>query len=289
MPEKKSMASNAGAIAEWAAMVNAEHEQTDRVRTDDPNADSWKNLAHRFTPAERSKAYQDATLLAVMKFVRPEDTVMDVGAGAGRLAVPLAENCRRVIAVEPSEAMRARLAEQAKAWGVSNLEIIDARWPEWPRTEPASAEVVICAHVIYTTQEIEPFLRALTQASTRDVIVIVFEEPAMANYLPLWELVYGDERIALPSLSELKDVLQQMTVTYDTIPLVEWKPRPFADAESAYEESMTRLFLSPGSDGAKKLASVLPDQLIPGGDGLRFRWARPHRPWLVRWSSSERA
>lgn len=185
--------------------------------------------------------------------------------------------------------MRARLAEQAKAWGVGNLEIVDARWPQWPGTEPASAEVVICAHVIYTTEKIEPFLRALTREATRDVILIVFEEPAMANYLPLWKLVYGDERIALPSLNECKDVLQQMSISYDAIHLAEWEPRPFTDAESAYEEAMTRLFLSSGSDGAEKLASVLPDQLIPDGDGLRFKWAKPHRPWLVRWSASEGA
>lgn len=74
MPEKKAMASDTDAITAWAARVKAEHEQTDRVRTDDPNADTWKKLAHRFTPADRPKAYQDATLLAVMKYVRPEDS-----------------------------------------------------------------------------------------------------------------------------------------------------------------------------------------------------------------------
>lgn len=273
-------AKSGDAIADWAATVRAEHEQADRVRTDDPGADRWKNLAHRFAPAQREQALQDETLRAVMKFVRPEDTVLDVGAGAGRLAVPLAEICRRVTAVEPSEAMRARLADQAAAWGVSNLEIVAATWEE---AEVSPAEVVVCAHVIYTTQEIEPFLRKLTAASTRDVIVFVFEEPAMANYFPLWKQVYGEERIALPSLPELKQVLRQMGVDYRAEPLPEWAPRPFKDAGSAFEESMTRLFLSPGTDGALRLAAALPDVLVPAGEGLKFTWAKPHRPWLVRW------
>jgi 2-polyprenyl-3-methyl-5-hydroxy-6-metoxy-1,4-benzoquinol methylase len=285
MRENNPMANNnSAAISSWATKVTTEHEQADRVRTDDPDADSWKKLAHRFVPADRAQAFKDETLIAVLNYIRPQDTVLDVGAGAGRLAVPLAEKCSHLTAVEPSEAMRARLTEQAAAWDVKNLEIVNANWPS---VEIEPAEVVICAHVIYTTREIERFLRKLTEASRRDVIVIVFEEPAMANYFPLWKLVYGEKRIALPSLPELKDVLEQMGVAFQAEPLAEWESRPFKNAESAFEESMARLFLSPGSEGAKKLASVLPDALIPTGDGLRFTWANSHRPWLVRWGSSD--
>ncbi len=287
MPDNQLMASSRDAIARWAKTVRTEHEQADCVRSDDPGVDSWKKLAHRFVPADRAQAFQDETLIAVMKFVRPDDTVLDVGAGAGRLAIPLAEKCRQITAVEPSEAMRMRLTAQAESWNVSNLKIVDARWPDLAESEAEvePADVVICAHVIYTAQQIEPFLRKLAQKSKRDVIVIVFEEPAMANYFPLWELVYGEERIALPCLPELKNVLEQIGMDYDSESLPEWESRPFEDADSAYEESLARLFLSPGSPGAEKLASVLPSALVPFGVGLRFKWSRPHRPWLVRWSA----
>jgi 2-polyprenyl-3-methyl-5-hydroxy-6-metoxy-1,4-benzoquinol methylase len=283
MPDNNGSTDNGDAISSWSTQVIEEHAQADRVRSDDPNADNWKKLAHRFAPAERKQALQDESLIAVLKYIRPADTVLDVGAGAGRLAVPVAESCKHVTAVEPSEAMRERLAEQARAWGVTNLEIVGSTWEE---AEVKPADVVICAHVIYTAREIELFLRKLTEASRRDVIVIVFEEPAMANYFPLWELVYGEKRIFLPTLPELRDVLAQMDISYDAEPLPTWESRPFKDAESAHEESMTRLFLSPGSDGATRLAEVLPDTLVPVGDGVRFKWATPHRPWLVRWNGS---
>ena len=101
----------------WAARVAAEHEQADRVRSDDPGRDFWRGLAHRFVAGSREEAYRDETLVALLPIVKGDDTILDVGAGAGRLAVPLAEHCKRVIAVEPSEAMRERLVEQARAWG----------------------------------------------------------------------------------------------------------------------------------------------------------------------------
>ncbi len=271
--------------AKWAKTVRAEHEQTDRVRSDNPDADHWKKLAHRFAPATRDRAFQDETFQAIKKYVRPDDTVLDVGAGAGRLALPLADICRHVTAVEPSEAMQARLTEQADGWGLDNLSVVASTWED---AEADAADVVICAHVVYTVRNISEFLGKLSQHAQREVIVVLFEQPAMANYFELWKKVYGEERIPLPSLSELKKVLEEMHVSFDTEPLSEWQSRPFADFDSAYEESLARLFITPIGDNSgltNKVRSVLEETLEPVEDGLLFKWARPHRPWLVRWST----
>lgn len=271
-------------FTQWAETVRTEHEQADRVRSDDPNADHWKKLAHRFAAATREKALQDETFIAVSKFVKETDTVLDVGAGAGRLAVPLAERCKHVTAVEPSEAMQSNLKNQVDAWGLKNLSVITATWEE---ADVEKADLVVCAHVVYTVIEIESFLRKLTTSSRRDVIVVVFDEPAMANYFPLWKLVYGEDRISLPTLPELKSVLQEMQIEFDVEQLPEWQSRPFPDIESAYEESLARLFISPNSANiaiTDRLKSALADSLVSAEGGLRFKWARPHRPQLVRWS-----
>lgn len=258
-----------------------EHSQADRVRADDPEADHWRGLAHRFAPSRREDAFQDETLKAILPLIQETDTLMDVGAGAGRLAVPLAESCKRVIAVEPSEAMRERLSEQAAAWNVSNLTIVGERWEE---AEVESADVVISAHVVYTVQEIETFLRKLTDHANREVIAVVFEEPAMSNYFPLWEKVHCEKRISLPSLPQLKEVLAEMGIEFTTQKLPEWNSRPFKDMEGAVEESMTRLFVGSDSEKAVKLSEAVEESIENHDSELRFRWTKPHRPWLVRWS-----
>ncbi len=283
MSSKTDLASTSAA-KRWAETVRAEHDQADRVRSDDPNTDHWKKLAHRFEPATREKAFNDETFVAISKFVNASDTVLDVGAGAGRLAVPLAERCVHVTAVEPSEAMQSRLQEQANAWGLENLSIVTSTWED---AEVEPADVVVCAHVVYTVEDISGFLNKLTTHSRREVLIVVFEEPAMANYFELWNLVYGEKRIQLPSLNELKEVLTELGVTLLAEPLPEWQSRPFLDLENAYEESLARLFITPNSnngDLTTKLKSALQESLVQSDDGLRFKWARPHRPWLVRWS-----
>ena len=268
----------------WADTVRREHEQADRFRTDDPSADHWKKLAHRFTPASREKAFEDETVQAVLKYAKPDDSILDVGAGSGRLAVPLADRCAKVTAVEPSEAMRERLALQAEEWGLENLEIVGDKWED---AEVEQADVVICAHVVYTVEPIREFIFKLLASSRREVLIVVFEEPAMANYFPLWELIYGEKRISLPSLHELESVLNEMNISFTSEPLPEWQSRPFADEESAFDESLARLFISPSNTSESvsgRLKKALAENLAESDDGLRFRWAKPHRPWLVRCS-----
>src|SRR5512142_2339613 len=51
----------------------------------------------------------------------PQDVVVELGAGTGALAIPVARGCRRLYAVEPSPAMRARLEEKARAAGADNV------------------------------------------------------------------------------------------------------------------------------------------------------------------------
>jgi SAM-dependent methyltransferase len=269
------------AAREWEETVTAEHAQADRVRAGDPQADHWRGLAHRFEPPKREDAFQDETLKALLPFIRPTDTVLDVGAGAGRLAVPLAERCGHVTAVEPSEAMRERMAEQAAAWGVTALSIVPGQWED-ATVEPA--DIVICAHVIYTVRDIVGFLRKLTDHARREVIVAVFEEPAMANYFQLWPETHGEKRISLPCLPELRAVLNEMDIEFTAQKLPEWESRPFKDLRNAVEESMARLFVGKSTAKAKTLTEAVERSLVESADGLRFNWAKPHQPWLVRWA-----
>jgi SAM-dependent methyltransferase len=55
-----------------------------------------------------------------------ESTLVDLGAGTGRLAVAAASHCRRVVAVDPSPAMLAVAREALTAAGCRNVELVAA-------------------------------------------------------------------------------------------------------------------------------------------------------------------
>ncbi len=97
--------------ANWRALVAGRDTQrgTDQ-RDGDPTRDPWRGRADRFATYSAELPPDDPLFLRLRAAVRPDDTVLDVGAGAGRYALPLAGLAGKVVAVEPSPAMRRHLA-----------------------------------------------------------------------------------------------------------------------------------------------------------------------------------
>jgi SAM-dependent methyltransferase len=71
-------------------------------------------------PAEEIRLLQDAGALG------PESSVVDLGAGSGQFALAVAEVCNRVVAVDVSPVMLARLREKLAGGEAENVETIDA-------------------------------------------------------------------------------------------------------------------------------------------------------------------
>ena len=98
------------AIEAWGEMVRVEHAQSDRRRGVRPT-DTWNQFAAQFK-ADPHRT-DDRTVEALRSRLVPGETLLDIGAGGGRLALPLALTCRSVTAVEPSPSMCAVLRETA--------------------------------------------------------------------------------------------------------------------------------------------------------------------------------
>ena len=145
------------AIDRWNHMVRIEHEQSDRMRgPTPPPADHWTEYAREFRADPRRTS--DPVMDHLLERVSPGQTVIDVGAGGGRLALPLALHCRRVVAVEPSPSMGAVLREAAAEFDVPNVDVVESDWKD---AAVDQADVILCSHVVYVVREIGEFVRKL--------------------------------------------------------------------------------------------------------------------------------
>ncbi len=116
------------ALDVWADRVRRNREQAERRRLVLPErGDFYAPIAAWFRADPRREG--DATLDALRALVTPDDTVLDIGAGGGRYALPLALHAREVVAVEPSEAMRSVLAEGMAEHGIDNIRVVETTWP----------------------------------------------------------------------------------------------------------------------------------------------------------------
>lgn len=92
---------------------------------------TWRRLlgdARRGLPRPDSVASDDDPLVALLRgWLSPESSLLDVRAGSGRYALPLAPLAHELIAVEPSAAMAEGLRAGVEARGIANLRLIERR------------------------------------------------------------------------------------------------------------------------------------------------------------------
>lgn len=106
-----------------------------RRRRDLDAMDYWNRMAGRFerwTGEERTRrrVARVLTWLEQQGALHPEMEVLDIGAGAGAFAVPLARRGARVTALEPAPAMLEALKRRVDAEGVSSIEFLCREWEE---------------------------------------------------------------------------------------------------------------------------------------------------------------
>jgi len=268
------------AAREWVAMVDAHRAQTERLREAVPERDAWKRRAREFRPHRRAEE-KDPAIDAILGYVRPGDTVLDIGAGGGRLAIPIARCCAEVVAVEPSEAMLAQLEAQAAEAGVTNIKTVASTWEE-AVVEPA--DIAMCCHV-YGLYNPESWVRKMEASARRRVIVIMFHRSTPPNMHPLWEPVHGEKRLQTPALSHFERLLAEMGIDYDKTMLPERPDRGYADFDAALQRSTRHLFVVPGSEKQERLKQALRESLVETPDGLQLRWASPMMPGLITWTT----
>lgn len=90
----------------------------------------WDNLRDAQRYWQDSLGWEQDRIKKMLQslVLSPHSHVLDIGAGPGVLAIPLAEKVEHVTAVEPSTAMMRVLQENLVRHGLSNVDSVQKRW-----------------------------------------------------------------------------------------------------------------------------------------------------------------
>ena len=196
------------ALEEWAeALASWEIPEAIRVRAP---VSPWGFPAEVFVHRAEGALDRAASLPArrALEVLPGGGSVLDVGAGAGAASLALAGRAGLIVAVDPSEEMlRAFLAiaERLRVKAVA----VTGTWPD-AAAEVEAADVVVCHHVLYNIQALEPFVRALTDRAWRRVVIEITTQHPTAWMSDLWMRFHSLERPKRPTSDDAARALREL-------------------------------------------------------------------------------
>ena len=252
-------------VAGWAARVRANREQAERVREAPDGGDFYAPVRALFVADPRR--LDDPILDALGEIARPDEMWLDIGAGAGRFALPLALRVREVIALDPSLGMLDALRDGAERHGIRNVRLIHARWPMDPGVGAAPrADVALIAHLGYDVEAIGAFLDAMEAAADRLCVAVMADRVPSALAGPFWPVVHGEQRAELPALGEFLAIVRARG-GYPSVALEHRQPRVFASRDTILAWLRNQLFVVAGSAADGRLVAELGRRMVSAEDG----------------------
>lgn len=256
------------AIERWATLVRARREQMDAqlASIGGPPRDWWAARAPSFTHGLGDVRQVPAFGLPQMvDRLERSDTVLDIGAGPGRYAVPLARVTRHVTLVEPSAGMAAGAREAFARAELENYTLIERSWPS-PRVPPATA--VLIAHVLSPIEDIATFIQRARDHAERWLFIVhgtvVEASDAVGRVIRAF---HGTPRVPQPDIAELLPVLRELGIAFEVTMGERRFPRRYATAADAARDVASTALVEQTPRALRRVQSLLARELRPLPDG----------------------
>jgi len=264
---------------DWNRVWRTHHAQ--KVMNERTGVKHWDKRAKDFTRAVTRDDYVEQFLN--MCDVRPGESVLDVGAAAGTLAVPLSAKASIVTALEPSHMMRMLLEERCIKDGVLNINAVEGRWEDdWDALGIGVHDVAIASRSLIVN-DLGMAIEKLQSHARRRVYLatLVDDGPFDRN------LIMAVGRDFNPGIDYIVvlNYLRQIGIYANLTFTVHREDRVFAGLDEAVEGLAWMVYEITEEERAR-LRDHLSRTLVPRGDHLAMPRTQTVR-WAVLWWDRE--
>jgi hypothetical protein len=272
--------------AERYAAIHDAAVAADRFADHRMPGDHWSDIAEMFRLDPRRP--WDQYLTTVAGFLEPSDRLLDVGGGAGRISLALADQVKEIVLVEPSDGMREQFIASRDEAGLTNARVT----PDWWMESAEIGEVVHISDVTYFVRDIVPFVAKLHDAASRRVIISVWRPTPGDMDNELRRILFGAEPVCWPGLPELAAVLWEMRLLPEILPLPEppwWIPEMLGGLTEVEAIDFALYRLDQDDAATRERISDNLDRIFQKtADGLKPVWFGEPRAMLLTWETGGR-
>ncbi|MBA7538177.1 2-methoxy-6-polyprenyl-1,4-benzoquinol methylase, mitochondrial [subsurface metagenome] len=226
---------NRAGIINWNELWKVMRSSSVWRRTlDEPAGSFWDKRAKQFNESMMQNRERAEKQIAKI-VLNPEYTVLDVGAGTGRLAIPVAKQVKSVTAIDPSKGMLACLQENMEKEDVENITCINKRWEDLELgVDIEPHDVVIASHSL-AMLDMQEALAKMDATAKKYVYVFTFAGRWMDG--GLWEKIHGETRPSWSDYIYLCNILHDMKIYAN----VEISDSDYEQRYKSLDEAVTKL------------------------------------------------
>lgn len=202
---------------DWTEIWKERQKLHELSKHSDDQSHNWnkRENAERYDSSSRSECDDRVQITIAGLDITKKSRVLDIGAGPGTLAIPLAPLVREVTAVEPGAGMISVLNERARREGITNITCIQKRWEDIdPASDLEGLYDVVVSSLSLTMEDIRQALQKMDAASRDSVYLFWFVDMPFWEkmYADLWEPLHGSKYNTGPKADCLFGVLYQLGI-----------------------------------------------------------------------------
>lgn len=204
-----------------------------------------ENFAKWYDLQLEHNGYPGVLLDKVRDRLDDSSTVLDVGAGTGAFAIPIAREVKKVTAVEPSKEMLMRL--YSKMDDLTNICLIDKCWEDASIDEIGMHDTVIAVNSLYRIKDIMIALKKMLSVAKKNLYIIM---QCRSNfYKKIWQQLKKEQYHSPPSFIHLYNVLYELGVIANVEIIKIPRIQIYLDIKQAVKHWLIRLDLQPEEEG----------------------------------------
>lgn len=244
----------------------------------------WDTRAKGFNKrVMRHKGWAEDQVAALC--LLPHETVLDVGAGTGRLAIPMAQKTKSVTALDQSAGMLACLKENMAAEGIKNINCIHKSWQDLDDGEIKPHDVVLSSNSL-GVYDLKEALTLMDVLAKRAVYIFTFTDRRRDD--GFGEFLRRSEKKRLPAGGPadylvMYNLLADMGI-YADIKIMDWQSdEHYTSLDDAVAEWKEMRELP--DEKEPELREFLSMKLVRDDEGLCMH--RHHKQAMISWQKDQ--